>query len=142
MVTDNQPLESVEIEWVMLSDWAETIGAKLYIQGGGWDRILAPPEGQPINFAVAAGVLVPWHLTNQENRFVLSFEAGDGQELNRIEGGFNVGRPVTALPGQKTRVPITGRVSMKVPGTGPYQVRMTLNDSNPRCVAFYVVDKL
>ena len=45
-----EPIENVEIEWLILANWAETINGMLYIQGGGWDRILAPPKGQPINF--------------------------------------------------------------------------------------------
>ena len=138
-----EPIENVEIEWLILADWAETINGKLYIQGGGWDRKLAPPKGQPISFGVAAGILVPWHLTNQENRFRLTFETGDGQELRRIEGGFNVGRSVKALAGQRFRVPLSARVGLSVPEEeGAYLARMVVNGTITKEVSFYVVNQL
>ena len=138
-----EPIENVEIEWLMLADWAETINGKLYIQGGGWDRKLVPPKGQPISFGIAAGILVPWHLTNQENRFRLTFETGDGQELSRIEGGFNVGRSVKALPGQKFRTPFSARVGLSVPEEeGAYLARMVVNGTITKEVSFYVVNQL
>ena len=138
-----EPIENVEIEWLILANWAETTNGMLYIQGGGWDRILAPPKGQPISFSIAAGILVPWHLTNQENRFRLTFETGDGQELSRIEGGFNVGRSVKALPGQKFRTPFSARVMLNVPeGEGAYLARMVVNGTITKEVAFYLVNQL
>ena len=90
--SEDLTIEQVEIEFLIIADWVETISGKLYIQGGGWDRKLKPPNEGNIDFAIAAGFLVPWHLTNQEHQFSLSFETGDGGVIGSpITGGFNVG---------------------------------------------------
>ena len=126
----------------MLADWAESISAKIYIQGGGWDRRLASALGAPVDFSVAAGILVPWHLTNQQHQFALSFETGDGKELHRLEGGVSVGRPLNSVQGQKMRIPIALRASIELPDLGAYRAKLTLNGAITKSVAFYIVEKL
>lgn len=137
-----QGLENLEIDWLMLADWAESINGKIYIQGGGWDRRLASPEGTPIELSVAAGILVPWHLTNQQHMFSLVFETGDGRELNRLEGSVSVGRPINSVQGQKMRIPVALRGTLELPGLGAYQAKLTLNGAIAKSVAFYVVEQL
>ena len=54
-VVENQdlPIENIEIDFIMVADWAETINGKLYIQGAGWDRLLRPPKENPVvGFAI------------------------------------------------------------------------------------------
>ena len=139
---DESIVDTLEVDWLILADWAAAIEGKFYIQGGGWDRIVAPRENLPLSFAFAAGILVPWNLTNREHRFVLSFETGDGKELAMMEGGFNVGRPVTAHPVQKSRIPLAGQISMPSPGLGQYLAKLTLNGEITKSAAFYVVKAL
>jgi hypothetical protein len=137
------PVERVEIDFLILADWAETINGKLYIQGGGWDRKLPAPDGQPVDIFIAAGILVPWHLTNRVHQFSLAFETGDGiAVVPPMTGGFNMGRPAKALPGQKLRIPFAARIGIKLPGLGPYQVTLTVNNEVSKQVAFYVVGEL
>ena len=136
-------VEQVEIEFLILADWAAAINSKLYIQGGGWDRKLPAPEGQPVNIAVAAGILIPWNQTNQEHQFSLVLETGDGGTVGLpLTGGFNMGRPAKAQPGQKLRLPFVANIGGKLPGLGPYQVRFTVNNGAAKLVAFYVVSEL
>ena len=77
--TEDTSIDQIEIDFIMVADWAETINGKLYIQGAGWDRILRPPKENPaVGFAIAVGILVPWNLTNQQHQFELSIIDGDG----------------------------------------------------------------
>lgn len=142
-VQDDLPIDDIEIDFLILADWAETINGKLYIQGGGWDRKLAPSENQPISFAIVAGILIPWHLTNQEHQFILSLETGDGTIVgSKIEGGFSTGRSVKSFPGQMFRTPFAARIALKVPGIGSYRVKLEVNRAITKQVAFYVVNEL
>ena len=136
-------LERIEVDFLILADWAESINGKLYVQGGGWDRKLLPPEGQPISFAIAAGILVPWHLTNQPHKFSLSIETGDGTPIGQaIEGAFNMGRPVNSTPGQKFRASLVARIDTKISGLGAYRIGLLMNNDVARYVTFYMVEKL
>jgi len=136
-------IESIEIDFLLLADWAETLGGKLYIQGGGWDRKLFQAEGRPSSFAVAAGILVPWNLTNMQHSFALTFETGDGASFGpNINGGFNMGRPAKSTPGQKFRAALAVRIDMPLPGLGSYSVSLNVNGEISKRVSFYVVDSL
>ena len=140
----NDPLtEQVEIEFLMVADWAQTINGKLYIQGAGWDRRLNPPKEQKIEFTIAAGFLVPWHLTNQQHQFTLTLETGDGGQIgSAISGTFNHGRPAMAQQGQKFRTPIAGRIGAAIPGLGAYDVKLVVNNGLAKVTTFYVVEQL
>lgn len=136
-------IEKVEVDFLILADWAEPINGKLYVQGGGWDRMLLPPGGRPISIAIAAGILVPWHLTNQPHKFSLSVETGDGAPVGRaIEGGFNMGRPVNSTPGQKFRAPFAARIDAEISSLGTYRIGLLVNNDVARYVTFYIVEKL
>ena len=141
--TTIKEIESIEIDFLVLADWAETIGGKLYIQGGGWDRKLPPAHGRATSFAVAAGILVPWTLTNQQHSFTLTFETGDGTSFGpRIDGGFNMGRPAKSTPGQRFRAPLAVRIDMLLPDLGSYRVGLVVNNDITKYVSFYVVEQL
>lgn len=62
----------MKAEWLMLADWAEIIGNKLYLMGGGWDYLQHSgtfPYTQQC--ALAASFVVPWDETNQRHAFVI-----------------------------------------------------------------------
>ena len=133
-------VEQVEIDTLMLADWAETVNHKLYIQGGGWDRRVVSPS-QPSDFAIAASILIPWSLTNQQHEFAITIESEDGTAVALpLAGGFTVGRPPNALPGQRFRAPFTARCSFGLPGVGTYRVVMSVNSTITKSVTFYAVD--
>ena len=136
----NPGIEEVEIDCLMLADWAEAINGKLYIQGAGWDRTALKPD-QSADFAIAASFLVPWNLTNRQHEFALTIEAEDGNLVApALTGAFTVGRPPDARPGQRFRSPIAVRCGMKLPGPGLYQVTMALNQTPAKSVFFEVVE--
>ena len=139
---NNSGIEQVEIDTLMLADWTETINGKLYIQGGGWDRKILNPH-QSADFAIAASVLVPWNLTNQQHEFAITIESEDGTPVApALTGSFTVGRPPQAQPGQRFRSPLAVRMGLRLPGVGAYRVVMRLNNDVTRSAAFYVVDAL
>ena len=133
-------LEPVEIETLMLADWAEVINGKLYIQGGGWERRLRANGG---SFAIVASILTPWHLTNQQHEISVFIQDADGGSVaSPLRGNFTVGRPSKAQPGQRFRSPFVLNSAFSVPREGAYSVELVVNESVHRSVAFYVVDAL
>ncbi|OGR87776.1 MAG: hypothetical protein A3A86_05285 [Elusimicrobia bacterium RIFCSPLOWO2_01_FULL_60_11] len=90
---------------MMLADFAQAIGGKLYIMGGGWS-VTGPA---PCPSAIAVKIEVPWNLTNQKHRLRVDLLDGDfhpvlvptpqGEAPMFIEGNFEVGRPAGLLAG-------------------------------------------
>jgi hypothetical protein len=95
----------------MLADHAQVAEGKLYINGGGW-TITGP---QPVPFAIAMFVEVPWDQTNTKHTLVLDLVDGDGHPAMtigpegeapiRVESQLEVGRPVGVKPGTMLGVP-------------------------------------
>ncbi len=143
MSTNQDPaagVERVEIDALMLADWAETINGKLYVQGGGWDRWLLAPN-RPVEFAIAASILTPWSLANQEREFSIAIESEDGAAVAPLlTGSFTVGRPPDARPGQLFRSPLTARVAMPKVAAGVYRVAMNVTGAAAKSAVFYAVD--
>lgn len=131
---------------VMLCDFAEVAGDKLFISGANIDRMFFAP-GAPapylVNFSAAGIVRVPWTATNQEHTLTFQLKTEDGGVPELPEGAevgpggiggemrFNVGRPPTIGNGEEQLVPFAfnfqGLPLMKV---GRYVLEFAL-DSNP-----------
>lgn len=84
---------------MLLCDFAEELGGKLYIMGGGWSRITLNEPA--VSLSLAIKVDVPWDRTNEQIPMVIWLETQDGpiwadpdgDEL-KMEGKLEVGRPV------------------------------------------------
>lgn len=83
---------------LLLCDFAQEVGGKLYIVGGGFSKAIS--WGQPINMALAVKLDVPWHAANTKLKFVLALLTEDGRVVHapdgtpiRADGEFEVGRP-------------------------------------------------
>lgn len=98
----------------MIADFAEAINGKLYIQGGGWDRIAA---NQPANLAVAVLLFIAWDETNTQHKITIRLltEDGDPVEIEgrpvAVEAGVEVGRPPGAVKGQDLTAPLAMRLN-------------------------------
>ena len=137
-------VEDIEIDFLILADHAEAINGKLYLMGGGWDRRVMPP-GQPLTFAFAAGLLVPWTLTNREHKFTIGIETADGTSLGGngvVTGGFNVGRPVKSVEGQRFRALIAGQIQGPAPDIGTYALTLSVGPGISKRTTFHVVSEL
>jgi hypothetical protein len=115
----------VEIEWLILADAAQVIGNKLYLLGGGWDRLTAN-KGFPFEqrCAIALAMKVPWNETNQKHDFEIEVCSEDQateelKSIAKINGQFEVGRPAGIPMGQEQRIQLAIDLRLKVdsPGT-------------------------
>lgn len=137
-------VEGIEIDFLILADHAEAINGKLYLMGGGWDRRFMPP-GQPLTFGFAAGLLVPWTLTNREHKFTIGIETADGTPLGgneAVTGGFNVGRPVKSIEGQTFRALIAGQIQGPAPEVGTYALTLSVGSDISKRTVFHIVSAL
>lgn len=87
-------LDEVEIKVMMLADGAQAVGGKLYILGGGFDRINMPTTPFTHGFALAMLIDVPWNATNQPYQIVVELLDADGESVGyRADATLETGRP-------------------------------------------------
>lgn len=125
-------MDQSEVEWLILADGAEVVNGKLYMLGGGWDRITVGslPWGQ--HMAIALAIRVPWMDTNRQTPIEIELTDGDGTSLTKAQGGFVVGRPAQATPGQPLRTQIVLNMNVEFQKLGTYTVLCRLHDSERR----------
>lgn len=98
---------------LLLADHANVAEGKLYINGGGW-TVIGP---QPVPFAIAMYIEVPWDQTNTKHKLVLELLDSDGNPVTPLGTDENadpvrfefppleVGRPPGVKPGTPLGVP-------------------------------------
>ena len=139
----------------MLCDHAQVADGKLFISGGGIDRMVVPAGVPPpflANFAVAGLVRVPWTATNTEHVLRFRFVTEDGRVPELPDGAqpgpegvggeirFNVGRPPQAISGQEQLVPFAFNLQgLPLMQTGRYVVTLTMDQEEVGQSAFMVV---
>ena len=88
---------------MLLCDFAQSVGGKLYIVGGGWS-IIRKTE-QPASMALAVKLAIPWSHANERHRVEAQLITDEGEpveregEAVRAEGNVEVGRPPGLRPG-------------------------------------------
>jgi hypothetical protein len=125
---------------VMLCDYAQVHGGKLYVTGAGINVVVTPQAGPgyPINLWAAVLVTVPWNAHNQAHRLEVRLEDQDSNAVPfaqplpgaRVQEGFggsllaqfNVGRPPNMQHGDDSVFPLAVNLSVHVPVLGPYRV--------------------
>ena len=113
----------MQIEFGVIADFAEIVAGKLYLQGGGWDNYWVAEAPAPVRLAIAVGVRVGWDETNQPIPIRAWIEDDDGQEMVKIEGQVNVGRPSGLPPGASQLAQMAANVPFQAPHLGGYRVR-------------------
>jgi hypothetical protein len=120
---------------LMLADAAQVSEGKLYILGGGWT--VTGPE--PIPFAIAMHIEVPWDQANTRHSFRLELIDADGQPIMIEtpegeqpivgEGEFEVGRPPGVKAGTPLTVPMVFNLSPAppIPAGGRYEWRLLID---------------
>ncbi|MBI2171754.1 MAG: hypothetical protein HYU30_07015 [Chloroflexi bacterium] len=110
----------MEVEWLILADAAQVVGNKLYLIGGGWDR-LTVNSGFPLDqrCAIALSVKVPWNETNQKHTLEVEVASEDpGTEapksLLKVGAQFEVGRPPGIPQGQDQRIQLAIDMNLKI----------------------------
>jgi hypothetical protein len=102
--------DRITLDYLLVADGAQVVGGKLYLLGGGWDRLMVPqlPGPPPVPIAVALGINVPWSLTNRKLSFSVDVLDSDGGEVAQLAGGqFEVGRPPGLRAGTPQRFQLT-----------------------------------
>lgn len=133
----------MEIEWLILADSAQVVANKLYLLGGGWDRIPLNKDALQ-HFAVAVSIKVPWDETNRRHTFgieVLS-EDQNTEELKKIAkigGQFEVGRPVGIPIGKEQRIQLALDIGLKFDSPGTKKIVTSLDEAVSKELPFEVV---
>jgi hypothetical protein len=124
---------TLEVLYLILADGAQVQGGKLYVLGGGWDRVQLPEYPSSIPVGIALGVRVPWNQTNQRHTFRISGKnADETQELFEAEGEFEVGRPPGTPPGMPQMFQAAMRIPLQVPAPGQYIIEADIDDGKAR----------
>lgn len=124
---------------LLLADFAQVVGGKLYIMGGGWS-ITGP---NPSSSAIAGKIEVPWNETNRRHSLKLELLDADykpvqiptpgGNAPLVITGEFEVGRPAGLIQGSPLDLPLAfniGPVPLE-PGKR-YIWKLTINSSTDK----------
>ena len=134
----------MEVEWLILADAAQVVANKLFMLGGGWDRVKASKRF-PFNqkLAVAMSVKVPWNETNDRHNFEVEIISEDEnteepKSMAKIGGQFEVGRPVGVLPGQDQRIQLAIDLFLKIDNPGIKIIIARINGIESRRVVFNV----
>ena len=129
----------MNIEWLILADAAQVVGNKLYLIGGGWDRLTI--AGFPKNHAMglAMSIRVPWNQTNERHSFEIEITSEDGQSIQKAGGNFEVGRAPGTVPGQDQRVQFAVNAIMLLAGPGTFVVLARIDEEEKQRVTFNVV---
>lgn len=122
--------DSIALDYILVADSAQVVGGKLFVLGGGWDRLFVPelPGSPALPFAVAVGIVVPWSMTNRKYAFSLELADLDGGVVaDLVEGEFEVGRPPGLRAGAAQRFQIAGPAAPEFPAEGRYVVQCRVN---------------
>jgi hypothetical protein len=124
------------IDYLLLADRAEALNGKLYMMGGGWDRLAIGDFNQPVLICIALGIAVPWNATNRQHTLTLHIEDADGKSIAQVNAGFVAGRPPQIEVGASQRIPMVINLGCVLRGPGVYAVVATINDQESRRVTF------
>ena len=122
--------DKISLDYLLVADGAQVVGGKLYLLGGGWDRLtVAQLPGQPaMPFSVAVGVNVPWSLTNRKLGFSVDVLDADGGEVAQLAGGeFEVGRPPGLRAGTSQRFQIAVPARPEFDAAGRYVIQCSVD---------------
>ena len=129
----------MDVEWLILADAAQVVGNKLYLMGGGWDRLNVDKFPKTHALGLAMSIRVPWNQTNERHSFEIEIMSEDGQPIAKAEGSFEVGRPAGIRAGQDQRVQFGLNVIMHLGGPGTFAVLANIDHEEKQRVTFHVL---
>ena len=128
----------------MLCDYADEVGGKLYIMGGGWSQAGA---NAPLNMALAVRLLIPWDQTNTPHTMRTELVTEDGIPVEKdgkpvvVEGHVEVGRPPGIAPGTALDAPLALKVNGLVLEPGGYRWDFKINGETIANASFRTIDR-
>lgn len=129
----------MDIEYAVLADFAEIVGGKLYLMGGGWDTTSATTAPAQVRIAVAVGIRIDWTELGKALPVVITVEDDDGQEYVRIEGAVTANRAANAVEGASQLSQMAANVAVALPNFGGYRVHIRADDQLERRLPFRMV---
>ena len=135
----------MEVEWLILCDGAQVVGNKLYLIGGGWDKLTASkpfPIQQHASLAVA--LKIPWSETNQRHNFEIEVMGEDPdseqpKSMAKVQGQFEVGRPPGIPPGQDQRIQMAIDMILVIDSPGTKTVAARIDGIESKRIQFNVL---
>lgn len=118
----------MKLEWLILADAAEVIGNKLYLMGGGWDRLTVHtdfPVAQHLGIAVSIAV-EPTEL-GQTHEFALDVQSPEGKWLASLEADFEVTLPKGSDSKKNQRWQFASSMDLSLDVAGAYAIVIFLN---------------
>lgn len=132
---------------MLLCDYAEELGGKLYIMGGGWSRLFTP--NQPGNMALAIKMLVPWNEANRPHNIGVRLVTQDQEPVQDVQGQdvqligqMEVGRPPGIRPGSRIDAALALRFQGLSLDIGVYKWEFLVDDNVLQSTVFDVVNPL
>lgn len=123
-----QITQEIQIKVMLLADSAQAVGGKLYVLGGGFDRINMPTVPFAHRFDLAMLIEVPWGATNQPYQIVVELLDADGESVGyRAEATMETGRPPGTRQGTSLTVPMAVPVVAEFRAPGRYMLRGSVN---------------
>ncbi len=133
-VSDSHP----SLDFLLVADRAEAVNGKLYMMGGGWDRLGVVDFNQPVNFSLALGVVVPWNAANDEHHVHIELRTEDGMVIDpQMDVSVVVGRPAFAARGQSFRAVLAANATFRLPAPGAYELVAHLAVTARKRTVFY-----
>ena len=129
----------MEVEWLILADSAQVTGGKLFLLGGGWDRVTANSFPFAHNMSIAVSFRVPWNQTNEQHSFEIEIANGDGGTITTVPGQFEVGRPSGLPAGQDQRAQFAVNMNWTINEAGSYVIIARLDGEEGGRFPFNVV---
>jgi hypothetical protein len=127
------------VEFLVLADRAEAVNGKLYMLGGGWDRINIADFRQPTAVSVAVGILVPQEYAERALDLRIYWTDLQGNALGpEIRGQVVVTKPEGTPEVMPLRAVVAVNALWGVVEPGVYRVRAQIDESEPAQMLFHV----
>lgn len=131
----------MQLGFVLLTDYSESINGKLYAMGGGWNVLRLPELPQDWGFSIALGIDVAWEETNRMHELNVSVQDPDGVELGEgLSANFETGRPPGIPTGQEQRLVMSIGTTATFSTPGPHAAVVLVNDEELGRARFYVME--
>ncbi len=129
----------MDIDFLILADAAQVAEGKLYLLGGGWDRMALNSLPAVQTIGIAVGVIVPWNETNTPHTLRLMVEDEDGATIIQpVEVRLEIGRPAGLSAGSDQRVTVAFNAHLPLSKRGGYVVTTALENGAQKRLRFRV----
>ncbi len=112
-MNDTVLIEGTSIDFLLTADFAEVVQGKVYLMGAGWDKFAPPAYPAVMRIGLAAGIRVPYLESNVPHHLSVTLRSGDGEDLFKIEGDLETGRPPGSR-GESVLVPLAVNAQVNV----------------------------